>query len=413
MRSSARFLVEDPEGYRATLQDLGMPTQNIDLIEKFGTTMLLQNVTSQADNAAIQNEEGAELSTDYRRVPALISYQPIVLEGLQWGLIAKMDRDEVFAPFYAFQRQLLISAALIIALLAFASVAIAYLFMRPVNQLLEGARRVDDGDSAVTINLQTRDELGELATSLNGMMQDIRQQSAALEQKNQEVTHLLLNVLPSAAARRLQSGETGIIDQVQQVTLLSGRVQGLDELALRKEAQEIADLLQDLAVDLDEAADRHDVEKLSIVGQRFLGICGLSTPHLDHSRRTADFALAVAQIVDRLNTKYGANLNLRAGIHTGPVTAGVIGVNKILYEMWGETINVARALVEDAGPNMILVSQAIYERLRDQFVFRRLREAGHDTSRVGAWVLEGVATPATGQPASVAESSQPARAAVR
>jgi hypothetical protein len=97
MRSSSRFMIEDPAGYRTILQSLGLDQSNIALIENFGTTILLQKVQSSASTRAIDNEDGILLADDYRRVPSLLSYQPIVLEGLQWGLIAKIDRDEIFA----------------------------------------------------------------------------------------------------------------------------------------------------------------------------------------------------------------------------------------------------------------------------------------------------------------------------
>ncbi|MFN8495314.1 MAG: adenylate/guanylate cyclase domain-containing protein [Caldilineaceae bacterium] len=405
MRSNSRFLLEDPKSYLATLKSLGASDRSLQLMSKFGTTILFQKLDSPAARAAtLQNEEGTILANDYRRVPSLISYQPLVIEGLQWGLVNKMSEDEVFAPIYKFQRQLLIAMVILVILFAFIAVAIGWFFMRPVNVLIEGARRVSAGEYNTEIKLQTQDELGELSRAFNTMIQGIRQQTNVLAQKNQEIERLLLNVLPSAAARRVQKGETSIVEQIQQVTVLYVSISGFQELAAKKAAQEVAGMLQDLTIDMDESADRYDVEKLATAGQRFIAVCGLSTQHLDHSRRAADFALSLLRIVQRVNSKYTINLNLRVGVHAGAIMAGVIGVNRIMYEMWGETVNIASYLNEDAGPNTILVSQEIYERLHEQYKFRRQTTPHRDQPRPVAWALEGNANGSNGQVNGKAEA---------
>lgn len=406
MRSDSRFLVEDPKAYGVTLGANGVPDRTVQLITKLNTTILLQKLSSVAAIEATQGHEGTLLANDYRGVPSLIAYQPLTLDGLQWGLVVKMSQAEVFAPIYNFQNYLLIATVLMMLLCTFSAILIANFFMRPVNVLTESARKVGAGQYDVQINLKTGDELGELATTFNDMVQGIRQQTNILEQKNREIERLLLNLLPSAAARRVQNGETRIVDQVQQVTVLYASVMGFQELAKQKEAEEIADILQDMTIDLDEAGERYDIEKLAAVGQRFIGVCGLSTPHLDHSRRSADFALAALRIVQRVNKKYNINLNLRMGIHAGALMAGVIGVNKIIYEMWGETVNIASYLNEDAGPNTILASQEIYERLHEQYMFRRHREAQRDQPRPVAWALEGMVNAGEPQPVRAPENPE-------
>lgn len=413
MRSNSRFFIEDPQSYATTMKSLGTSERALQLMSKFGTTILFQKVDSEAARrATLQNEEGVIVANDYRHTATLATYQPLIIDGLQWGLVYEMDEAEVFAPIYALQRQLLIAAVILIVLFAFIAVAIGWFFMRPVNVLIAGARRVTAGEYTTEIKLQTQDELGELGHAFNEMMQSIRQQTSMLAQKNQEVERLLLNLLPSAAARRVQKGETRIVDQIQQVTVLYVSIVGFQELGAKKAAQDVAGMLQDLTIDIDESANRYDVEKLATAGQRFIGVCGLSTQHLDHSRRAADFALALLRIVQRVNSKYSINLNLRVGIHAGAVMAGVIGVNRMMYEMWGETVNVASYLNEDAGPNTILVSQGIYERLHEQYKFRRQTAPQRDQPRPVAWALEGAMNGSNGQANGVAEAvaAQPQRA---
>jgi class 3 adenylate cyclase len=113
-----------------------------------------------------------------------------------------------------------------------------------------------------------------------------------------------------------------------------------------------------------------------------VAICGLSTPHLDHARRMANFALTLQRIAQRLQTKYSVPLHFTAGMHTGAVTVGIVGQQKYLMELWGETVNSASDLQREAATNTVLVSQRLYDRLHEFYAFKRQREE--------RWTLESL-----------------------
>ncbi|MEZ4868139.1 MAG: adenylate/guanylate cyclase domain-containing protein [Caldilineaceae bacterium] len=402
LRSDLRPRIEDPAAYQTTLTDLGVAQRTIELIRSFDTTILLQEIDSPVVTAALQNQEGTEFTTNYLHRSVLSSYQPLVLEGLQWALVAEMDADEAYAPVSAFQRQLLVATVLMIVMLAFLAVGIAYLFMRPVNLLVAGARSVDSATvdselSAVAVKIHSHDEWGELATTFNEMAQGVHQQRVLLRAKEQEVTQLLHNLLPMSAVQRMQQGETEIVEQAPQVTICYLRIGGVTALAQQKAAPEVAALLQDLMTDVNEAAGRYDLEQLPAPDQRLIAVCGLSTPHLDHSRRTVDFALALRTILQRLNTRYQGQLKIYGGVHSGPLSGAVLHGAKMRYELWGEIVAGAQQLSTEAEPDQILVAQPLYDRLQEQYTFQRPVKDQSGSPRTGqrgttpptAWVVVG------------------------
>lgn len=376
MRSDARSRIVDPVAYEARLPEIGVSPRTIELIHNFGTTILLQPVDSLPVTAALQNEERTEFTTNYLRDPVLASYQPLLIEGLRWALIVEMASDEVFAPIYVFQRQLLLLILLMMVTLAFLAIGITHVLTKPLHLLIESARAIGDwtqyaNRSELKLNLHSADEWGALATIFTEMAQVIRYQGAALDSKDLAIERALRNFLPLAAVQRVQSGETQIIDQAPQVTIYALRIGGIAALAPKKSPAEIAEILQDLMDDIEELAIRYDVEQLLSPGQQALVICGLSTPYLDHSRRMADFALALRATVQLINKRYGLPLTLQSGMHSGPFSGTVVRTPKIGYEVWGESVTVARQLVLEATADPILVSQTCYEQLHEQYSFHR------------------------------------------
>lgn len=397
MRSDARLRMEDPVQYQERLRDIGITQRTMQLIDSFETTVLLQEIDSPAVNAALQNQTGTEFTTNYLEQPVLASYQPVVLEGQQWAIVTEMGADEVFAPIYSFQRQLLMATVLLIVTLAFVAVAIAYLFMRPLNLLVQGARDVSKAEAADTIvdhekvhtiNLHSHDEWGELAAAFNEMLQGVQRQAVSIKTKDLEITRLLHNLLPQSSVQRLQLGEQTILDQVAQITCGVFTISGVSTLVQEKTIGDIATLLQDLMTDINAAAERFDVELLLAPNQQMSVLCGLSTPHLDHSRRVAEFALATKAILQRADARLGETLTLRCGLHIGPFQGSVLQSDRLVYEMWGESVAGAGQLLAVAGAGQLIASQALYERLHEQYVFQKLTYE-HQKKVTTVWALVG------------------------
>ena len=188
-----------------------------------------------------------------------------------------------------------------------------------------------------------------------------------VEQEKSE--KLLLNILPAAIAERLKNGETSIADSFAETTVIFADVVGFTSLSQHVRANEIVRLLDEIFSAFDLLAERRGLEKIKTIGDAYMAAAGLPTPRADHVEATAEFALDMLAEVQRFNRAYKTNLKIRVGIHTGPATAGIIGRNKFIYDLWGDTVNTASRMESHGSPGKIHVTTAIYNALSDAFTF--------------------------------------------
>jgi class 3 adenylate cyclase len=394
MRSVSRFLVQNPKGYATGLRSLGFKDSAINRINQYGTSILQQKVQTEAVTASLAGKEGTKIINDYRGIPVLSSYAPLQIEGLDWVILAEMDLDEAYAPIYSFQRQVLISATLLMLLVTLFAMGLAHVFVRPIQLLIDSARKVAEGDLDAVPTLNSSDEFGELGRSFNNMVQRLRTQTQLVEQKNQENEQLLLSVFPAAIAKRLKRGEKHIAEDVSNVAVLYADITGFSKLSAALSAYESVALLNDLVSTFDEAAERYGVEKIKTMGDSYLAVCGLSVPYLDHDKRAIDFALDMLGILRRFNLERGYQLGLRIGIHSGDVVAGIVGRNKVIYDIWGDTIDIATDLKEACPSGNVVVSQVVHHRLADLYQFEPISDGEiNGKSKLNAWRLKSTRLP--------------------
>jgi len=260
-------------------------------------------------------------------------------------------------------------------------------FVKPIQALTEGARRVGAGETDVHIQSGSGDEFGRLADSFNEMVSNVRTQTELVEAKNRENEDLLLSVLPRPIAKRLKAGEESIADAHENVSVLFSDLVGFTDLSRRLSAKESVSLLNDLVSSFDDAAAERSIEKIKTIGDGYMAASGLSTALLDHQKRAVDFAREMMGIVRRFNNEHGLRLELRVGIHSGPLVAGIIGRQKFLYDLWGEAVNVAAQMKAAAEPGEVLVSAAVAESLASLYEFDRV-DRGEASS--DCYALRGV-----------------------
>jgi class 3 adenylate cyclase len=200
---------------------------------------------------------------------------------------------------------------------------------------------------------------------------------------------LLLSVFPSSIAKRLKKGEKNIAEDISNVAVIFSDLTGFAQLSATLTAYETVSILNDLVAAFDEAAERYGIEKIKTIGDNYLGVCGLSIPYLDHDKRVLDFALEMLAIVRRFNHERAFELNVSIGINSGDVVAGIVGRNKFIYDIWGDTINLANALRSACPPGMILVSQEVRRRLQDIYQFEPMPDVEtNEQIKLEAWRLQ-------------------------
>lgn len=180
-----------------------------------------------------------------------------------------------------------------------------------------------------------------------------------LEWERQRSERLLLNTLPAAIAQRLkeQPGEA-IAERHAEVSVLFCDIVGFTRLSERLPPERLVELLNRVFTAFDDLADAHGVEKIKTIGDAYMVAAGLPEPRADHAAALADLALGMVAAVRTLREETGAALDVRIGIHSGPVVAGVIGRRKFAYDLWGDVVNTAARMESHGVAGAVQVTQA-------------------------------------------------------
>jgi class 3 adenylate cyclase len=371
-RSSPRAFLENPDQYFQTLRSQGVAKEKIDWIKRANTPVLIQEVKTEGAKRALAGQTGEAEEVDYRGKRVLKSYQPIRIGNFEWGLVTKIDKAEALQGVYRLRDALLLLGAILIPLLTLMSLALARSFIQPIQRLMRATKQIIAGDSAVQVKVDSDDEFGELSHSFNSMATTLQQREEAIRSQLQENDRLLLNILPARTAERLKQGEQSITEQYPSVSVLYADLEGFQDLSAELAPDQAIVVLNELIGAFDDAAERCGVEKLRSTGSNYLAVCGLSVPRIDDEKRTVELALAMLQVVERLSVKHGVRLSLDIGIHAGALAAGVVGSGKFYYDVWGETVTIARAIHISPKQNVIQVTEPVRRALDGLYSFEPL-----------------------------------------
>src|ERR687895_30259 len=183
------------------------------------------------------------------------------------------------------------------------------------------------------------------------------------------VEALLRNVLPAEIAQRLQSDRGSIADHFDDASILFADVVDFTPLSSRLEAREVVELLDRLFTSFDELVDRHEAEKIKTIGDCYMVAAGVPRQRPDHAHALAGLALEMRECAKNcLPEGAGRDLRLRIGISSGPVVAGVIGRRRFLYDLWGDTVNMASRMESHGTSDQIQITRPTWELLRDDFI---------------------------------------------
>jgi adenylate cyclase len=192
---------------------------------------------------------------------------------------------------------------------------------------------------------------------------------AALRQEQAKAENLLLNILPRSIADKLKAETQPIADQFESASILFADVVDFTPLSSRLDAREVVGLLDRLFTSFDELVDRYDVEKIKTIGDCYMVAAGVPTQRPDHADALAGLALEMRECAKScLPDGDGHDLRLRIGISSGPVVAGVIGRRRFLYDLWGDTVNMASRMESHGTPDEIQITRSTWELLDDRFV---------------------------------------------
>jgi class 3 adenylate cyclase len=199
------------------------------------------------------------------------------------------------------------------------------------------------------------------------------------ERLARENERLLLNILPEPIAQRLRDGEPLIADRFDDVTLLFADIVEFTRLSSTMSPRELVGVLNEVFTVFDSLVERYGLEKVKTIGDAYMVVGGMPERSDDHPARVAQMALDLAEAVGRIEAATRLGIGFRIGMHCGPVVAGVIGTKKFIYDIWGDTVNIASHMESSGEAGKVNISGATYELVKDKFncVHRGKVEAKH------------------------------------
>jgi guanylate cyclase len=189
-----------------------------------------------------------------------------------------------------------------------------------------------------------------------------------IEREHARSEKLLLNILPAAVAHRLKRGDESVVDRIPYATILFADLVGFTEASTRMEPKQIIDYLNRVFSAFDQLVERHGLDKIKTIGDAYMVVGGLRGDD-SHVQAVAHLALDILSTMEALNTDTSHPLQIRIGIHVGPVVAGVVGTQRIAYDVWGDAVNIASRMESQGLTREIQVSESAYELLQDHFEF--------------------------------------------
>lgn len=390
MRSQSRTLAEDPERFRAESPLAVTQPETLERIMTQGNTVLLQPVRSAAAQRALSGQTGTAVVTSYHGGITLSSYGPLDLPGgLRWVIIADQSLSESEAPVNDLQRALLIATGLILLILTGIAMLMAARFTRPLLRLIDWTGRVGDGDLSADVPVTGGDEIGQLAESVDLMVDNLRTQSETIDSQRTEMQTLILNLMPPQIADRLAGGDTQVADAYPNVTMVVAQLSGFSRYTRVASPGEGKELLDEVIGSFDEVAADLGMEKIRGSSAGYVAASGLLEPRLDQRQRAMQFAVAIDQKLEVLTKFNKSDLELRIGVASGDVEAGIVGQSQISFEVWGDPVSDASALAEAAPPGSVLVAKDIADALRERFPFEAFDTVNSDGQPIEAWRWTG------------------------
>jgi adenylate cyclase len=210
-----------------------------------------------------------------------------------------------------------------------------------------------------------------LNTEIENQRMLIQQQHQQLERERQKSENLLLNILPRSIAQRLKESQSVIADDFRSTSILFTDIVGFTKLSENLTPSELVQFLNQIFSSFDNLVEKYQLEKIKTVGDAYMVAGGFPEPRSDHAEAIADLALEMRESLAKFHTGKNQTVCMRTGIHTGPAVAGVIGIKKFIYDVWGDTVNTASRMESHGVGGQIQVSHATYQVLKDKYILAK------------------------------------------
>jgi adenylate cyclase len=217
------------------------------------------------------------------------------------------------------------------------------------------------------------------------VMYYVRQRAVLLDQSER----LLRNILPTPIADRLKEEDGIIADDFAAASVLFADVVGFTPMSSSMTSAEVVGMLDEVFSEIDRLVEERGLEKIKTIGDEYMVAAGVPEPREDHAEVLCDLALAIRDVTSS-RMFAGRRISFRTGINSGAVVAGIIGVKKFSYDLWGDAVNVANRMETSSAPGEIQISSATHELVSDAFVCERKGMIDvKGKGQMEAWLLVG------------------------
>lgn len=240
-----------------------------------------------------------------------------------------------------------------------------------INQLSQANEQIENLNKRLKAD---NSQLNELNQQLQVEIEERQKAELELRREKEKSERLLLNILPQKIAEELKQQPGSIARRFDQVTILFADLVNFTELASVLNPTELVDLLNEIVSAFDRLADKYGLEKIKTIGDAYLVVGGLPIPVDNHAVAIADMALAMQEEIAKFRKVNNTPFQLRIGINTGSVVAGVIGLKKFVYDLWGDAVNVASRMESLGLAGEIQVTETTYQLIKDKYELEKRGE---------------------------------------
>jgi methyl-accepting chemotaxis protein len=216
MRSTSRFLTEDPEGYYKTLKNVGYSEETINKIKSSKTSVLWQEIKTDASIDAISGRSDNKLILDYRNVPVLSSYSQLNINGLKWAILSEKDQDEAFAPIYMLRTLIIIIGSIVMIIGIIIALFIANTISKPIVSLVKNLKSVSEGDLTLDIEVKSTDEIGTAMSSMKDMVARLKNIITSIVSSVDNLSSASSQI--SSSAQQMSEGATDQASSVEEIS---------------------------------------------------------------------------------------------------------------------------------------------------------------------------------------------------
>ena len=369
MRSDSRMFVEEPDEYLTAATDAGtLEPQDVNGVNSAGTTVIFQRMGAATHDAIKQADDEMVESKNYLNRDVFTAVQSVENPFGDWTLVLQIETDEALDTSTNARAASAVAVALFVLVLTFVASMWSETFVRPIrvlsmrlHALVGGASGSGSPEELANEPTRTTREFSNLTDTIDEMLESLADREKAAALLETERRNVVKRFLPGDVALRIESGDRSI-EHVEHATVVSVVVGGIGRLDSGGSQDVIRDRVEELIDSLDQSASRRGLRRVKVVGDAWVAVCGIDTPHVDHIARSVRVALDAIEPGFDLDND-GNGRDAAVGIATGPVSAGLAGSDHLMYDAWGPTVTEASLLARTAKPGTILVSEAVVNQM--------------------------------------------------